>query len=158
MTFQTLLVVLVPLVLVTWLSISPRLPAKGFVTRNVPESFTVLSTEDVSRLKPFTFYASAAYCQPSSQILSWDCGGQLYPCSTGNIHWLLFFNSRRKLSRLHFIPSQPEVTGQIVQYWYVGFDPTISVRTRVRLFAWSQDWCSSSRSSSATKERTQRKC
>ena len=40
------------------------------------QSITQLSTTQISKFKPFTFFASAAYCDPSTTI-DWSCGGQL---------------------------------------------------------------------------------
>lgn len=39
------------------------------------QSITTLSTAQISAFKPFTFFASAAYCQPSTTI-NWSCGGE----------------------------------------------------------------------------------
>lgn len=36
-------------------------------------SITALSTSQISTFKPFTHYASTAYCQPST-TLTWTCG------------------------------------------------------------------------------------
>jgi hypothetical protein len=38
------------------------------------QSITALSAAQISSFKPFTFFASAAYCQPST-TLTWTCGG-----------------------------------------------------------------------------------
>ena len=54
----------------------PHLPmhvVKKAVTAT--QSLPVLSGAEISSFRPFTFYASTAYCQPP-QILSWQCGGQ----------------------------------------------------------------------------------
>ena len=39
------------------------------------DTFSVLSSMDVTSLRFFTYYASTAYCQPA-QILNWTCGSQ----------------------------------------------------------------------------------
>lgn len=38
------------------------------------QSVTALSQAQISTFKPFTFYASASYCAPST-TLTWTCGG-----------------------------------------------------------------------------------
>lgn len=40
------------------------------------QSITTLSTSQIETFKPFTFFASAAYCIPSTTI-SWSCGGEI---------------------------------------------------------------------------------
>ena len=37
------------------------------------QSITTLSTSQIEVFKPFTFFASAGYCQPSA-TLAWNCG------------------------------------------------------------------------------------
>jgi hypothetical protein len=39
------------------------------------QSITTLTAPQISAFKPFTFYASTAYCQPSATI-NWSCGGE----------------------------------------------------------------------------------
>jgi len=59
---------------------SPYLPVmKKAVARSLP----VLSSAEVSSFRPFSFYASTAYCQPS-QILSWQCGGRFLSIACEN--------------------------------------------------------------------------
>ena len=41
------------------------------------QSITTLSDAQVGSFKPFTFFASAAYCKPSTTI-NWNCGGNAY--------------------------------------------------------------------------------
>jgi len=43
--------------------------------QSVGDTFSVLSSMDVTSLRFFTYYASTAYCQPA-QILNWTCGSQ----------------------------------------------------------------------------------
>lgn len=40
------------------------------------QSITTLSTSQIETFKPFTFFASAAYCNPSTTI-NWSCGGEM---------------------------------------------------------------------------------
>ena len=47
-------------------------------TRAVPmlekrQSITTLSTSQISAFKPYSYYASAAYCKPAN-TLAWNCG------------------------------------------------------------------------------------
>jgi len=39
------------------------------------QAITALTATQISEFKPLTFFASAAYCNPSS-TLAWDCGGE----------------------------------------------------------------------------------
>ncbi|KAF8957116.1 alpha/beta-hydrolase [Flammula alnicola] len=68
-------------------------------------AFSTLSSADIAAFKPFSFYASTAYCQPS-QILSWTCGANCNANPT-------------------FKPVASGGDGVSVQFWYVGFDPTL---------------------------------
>ena len=58
---------------------SPYLP----VVKRAAQSLSVLSSAEISSFRPFAFYASTAYCQPS-QILSWQCGGQFLSIACEN--------------------------------------------------------------------------
>ena len=44
---------------------APRLQAR--------QSITALGTTAIESFKPYTFFASAAYCQPAA-TLAWNCG------------------------------------------------------------------------------------
>ncbi len=51
------------------------------------QSVTTLTSAQVSAFKPYTFYASASYCQPST-TLTWTCGGeQESPFYVDNSNW-----------------------------------------------------------------------
>ena len=39
-------------------------------------SITTLTAAQVSAYKPYSFYASAAYCNPSNTV-AWNCGGNV---------------------------------------------------------------------------------
>jgi len=39
------------------------------------QSISALSTTQISSYKPFTYYASVAYCKPA-QTLAWNCGAK----------------------------------------------------------------------------------
>ena len=55
------------------------------------QGITQISAAEISSFKPFTFFASAAYCQPSTTI-NWSCGGNAVVLSF------------RHLVLIHFIP------------------------------------------------------
>ncbi|KAI0364330.1 lipase [Pilatotrama ljubarskyi] len=67
---------------------------------------TLLPPDQVSAFKPYSHYASTAFCQPAS-TLSWTCGAN---CD----------------SNPSFIPVASGGDGVITQYWYVGYDPILS--------------------------------
>jgi hypothetical protein len=39
------------------------------------QSITTLTPAQVSAFKPYTYYASTAYCKPAA-TLAWNCGGE----------------------------------------------------------------------------------
>ncbi|PBK69070.1 lipase [Armillaria solidipes] len=66
-----------------------------------------LSDDQITAYKPYTFFAGAAYyCQPST-TLNWDCGA----LCAGNPD---------------FIPIASGGDGDDVQFWYVGYSPSLS--------------------------------
>jgi hypothetical protein len=68
-------------------------------------TITTLSTNQIKSFEPFSFYASTAYCQPST-ILNWTCGAN---CDANP----------------QFQPIASAGDGTDVQFWYVGFDSTL---------------------------------
>ncbi|KAK0489328.1 Alpha/Beta hydrolase protein [Armillaria novae-zelandiae] len=84
----------------------------GISGLNVPalhiraDAVTVLTDDQITAYKPYTFFASAAYCQPST-TMNWDCGS---PCA-GNSD---------------FVPIASGGDGDDVQFWYVGYSPSLS--------------------------------
>jgi len=62
-----------------------------------------LSSDETVAVQPFSYYAGAAYCQPST-TLTWSCGAY---CD-GNAG---------------FIPVASGGDGILTQFWYVGYDP-----------------------------------
>jgi len=64
-----------------------------------------LSTAEIQTFKPFTFYASSAYCQPET-LRQWTCGANCDANPT-------------------FQPIAAGGDGKDVQFWYVGIDPTL---------------------------------
>ncbi|EJF57711.1 lipase [Dichomitus squalens LYAD-421 SS1] len=66
---------------------------------------TALSTAQITAFRPYTHYASTAYCSPAS-TLAWNCGVN---CEAN--------------------PSFESIAsggdGDVTQFWFVGFDPTL---------------------------------
>ncbi|KAF8817628.1 lipase class 3 family protein [Phlegmacium glaucopus] len=69
------------------------------------QSITTLSSSQILSFKPFTFFASTAYCNPSTTI-NWSCGAN---CAANS----------------DFIPVASGGDGGSVQFWYVGFSPSL---------------------------------
>ncbi|KAK7686333.1 hypothetical protein QCA50_010557 [Cerrena zonata] len=69
------------------------------------QTITALSASQISSFKPFTFYASTAYCQPAT-TLAWSCGAN---CQANS----------------GFQPVASGGDGNVTQFWYVGFDPSL---------------------------------
>ncbi|KAF8887334.1 lipase [Infundibulicybe gibba] len=69
------------------------------------QSIAALSRAQISAFKPFSFYATTAYCSPAS-ILAWSCGTNCNANPT-------------------FHPIAAGGDGVDVQFWYVGIDPTL---------------------------------
>ncbi|THV02157.1 lipase class 3 family protein [Dendrothele bispora CBS 962.96] len=68
------------------------------------QAITALSTSQISTFKPFSFFAAAAYCDPST-TKAWNCG----------------LNCQ---SNADFITTASGGDGDAVQFWYVGFSPS----------------------------------
>ncbi|KAF8997862.1 lipase [Cyathus striatus] len=71
------------------------------------QSISTLSAAQVSTYKPYTYYASAAYCKPAT-TLAWNCGVN---CNARSV----------------FKPVASGGDGTIVQFWYVGYDSSLAV-------------------------------
>ncbi|KAG7445156.1 alpha/beta-hydrolase [Guyanagaster necrorhizus] len=65
---------------------------------------TTLTSAQVSAFKPYSYYASAGYCEPST-TLTWTC----VPCQANPV----------------FKPLGSGGDGGDVQFWYVGYDPSL---------------------------------
>lgn len=85
------------------LLLSPLLAAGKPITSR--QAITTLTQAQVTAFKPFTFYAATAYCNPSTTV-NWSCGGN---CN----------------SNPGFKPVASGGDGSSVQFWYVGYDPTL---------------------------------
>ncbi|KAF5324349.1 hypothetical protein D9619_011120 [Psilocybe cf. subviscida] len=79
--------------------------SRPLVQRAEVTTFSTLSASDISAFRPFSFYAAAAYCKPAS-ILASSCGVNCNANPT-------------------FKPIAAGGDGIDVQFWYVGFDPTL---------------------------------
>ncbi|KZT69278.1 lipase [Daedalea quercina L-15889] len=83
-------------------SVALAKPAPGLRAR---QSITALTTAQIDAYTPYTWYASAGYCAPS-ETLAWDCGTS---CEANP----------------DFEPVASGGDGDSVQYWFVGYDPTL---------------------------------
>jgi len=88
------------------LSTLPTLFASPLASRVRRQVITTLSTAQIDVFTPFTFFASTAYCDPSTTI-NWSCGAN---CEANP----------------GFIPTASGGDGSDVQFWYVGFDPSLN--------------------------------
>ncbi|KAI6149905.1 Alpha/Beta hydrolase protein [Pisolithus tinctorius] len=70
------------------------------------QTITGLTTSQIDSYTPYTYYASTGYCT-AAQTLTWDCGAD---CEANP----------------DFIPVASGGNGDSVQYWYVGYDPSLS--------------------------------
>jgi len=69
------------------------------------QTISTLSQGQISAFKPYTYFASAAYCDPSTTI-NWSCGTN---CQANK----------------GFKTVATGGDGVVTQYWYVGFDPSL---------------------------------
>ncbi|KAJ8482989.1 hypothetical protein ONZ45_g14754 [Pleurotus djamor] len=69
------------------------------------QSVSVLSSSQIAAFKPYTYYASSAYCQPQT-TQSWTCGTNC-------------------MNNADFIPVASGGDGKAIQFWYVGYDPNL---------------------------------
>ncbi|KAI0249660.1 lipase [Lactifluus subvellereus] len=70
------------------------------------QAITTLSSTQIDAFAPFTHFASGAYCNPSTTI-TWKCGAN---CDANP----------------DFQPVASGGDGDITQFWYVGFSPSLS--------------------------------
>ncbi|KAJ3512952.1 hypothetical protein NLJ89_g3222 [Agrocybe chaxingu] len=94
-----------PFLLLLWTILPAVQRVSSKPLRRVDANITTLSTSEIASFKPFSFYADTAYCEPS-QTLSWTCGQSCDANPT-------------------FKPIASGGDGMDVQFWYVGFDPTL---------------------------------
>ncbi|KZW02189.1 lipase class 3 family protein [Exidia glandulosa HHB12029] len=81
------------------------LPAAALCAVLPRQTPSALAAADISSFKPFTFFASAAYCPPST-TKTWTCGGD---CD----------------ALADFIPRATGGDGTVVQFWFVGYHPPL---------------------------------
>jgi hypothetical protein len=88
-----------------------------------------LTPSQISAFRPFTFYASAAYCRPA-QLSSWTCGSESLPpqlCLIRVFELLNLTIAENCKANPTFQPVAAGGDGNDVQFWYVGIDPTLKV-------------------------------
>ncbi|GAW06982.1 alpha beta-hydrolase [Lentinula edodes] len=68
-------------------------------------AITTLTTAQIEVYKPYTYYASAGYCSPTTTI-NWSCGTNCEANPT-------------------FVPVASGGDGDSIQFWFVGYDPTL---------------------------------
>ncbi|CAA7265174.1 unnamed protein product [Cyclocybe aegerita] len=69
------------------------------------QGISTLSAAQVAAVKPYSYYAAAAYCVPA-RTRAWDCGTN---CQ----------------NNAAFRPIDSGGDGGVTQYWYVGYDPNL---------------------------------
>ncbi|KAL5492619.1 hypothetical protein ACEPAI_4066 [Sanghuangporus weigelae] len=79
------------------------LESRAFLKR---QDFATLSPVQIRSFQSFSFFASAAYCQPDTTI-NWSCGTN---CD----------------ANAEFQPTASGGDGIVDQFWYVGFDPALN--------------------------------
>ncbi|KAF5312472.1 hypothetical protein D9619_002478 [Psilocybe cf. subviscida] len=78
--------------------------APTLVEISARQTITALNSAQIGVFRPFTHFASTAYCQPST-TLAWNCGSN---CQANS----------------DFIPVASGGDGSSIQFWYVGFSPS----------------------------------
>ena len=94
-------------------------------------TITTLTAAQISAYKPYSFYASAAYCNPSN-TLAWNCGGNVIDKTEPFV--TLTRTSANCNANPTFHPVASGGDGTVVQYWYVGYDSTHQVTSFPTLF------------------------
>ncbi|KAI0636124.1 lipase [Trametes polyzona] len=79
--------------------------AAALPTPDRRQTISVLTQPQIAAFKPYTHYASTAYCKPNT-TLHWDCGSNCQANPT-------------------FVPIASGGDGDLTQFWYVGYDPTL---------------------------------
>ncbi|TBU36393.1 alpha/beta-hydrolase [Dichomitus squalens] len=100
----------------SWFTLLTALSAITIGVRAVPAPHTLtirqdaiapLPSAEIAAFKPYTWFASTAYCDPSS-TKAWNCGENCDANPT-------------------FEPVNSGGDGNETQFWYVGYDPTLNV-------------------------------
>jgi hypothetical protein len=90
------------------------------------DSITALSASQISAFKPFSYYAATAYCQPAT-VLNKSCGGEhQFLHSSVKTFDIIQVNCDANTA---FQPIAAGGDGAKIQFWYVGIDPSLKVRT-----------------------------
>ena len=63
------------IIITTILTVGRRHPTVPEARLVDDRPFSVLPSAEISRYRPFTRYAGAAYCRPE-EVLAWNCGGR----------------------------------------------------------------------------------
>lgn len=115
---------LFPLLALTFSLVSASPAARYSVKAR--QSITTLTTTQISAFEPYAFYASTGYCSPSTTI-NWSCGGacffSYFALDEPENDISLAANCEANPS---FIPVASGGDGVDVQFWFVGFDPTLN--------------------------------
>ncbi|KAF8825526.1 hypothetical protein HHX47_DHR6000298 [Lentinula edodes] len=87
-------------------------------------AITTLTTAQIEVYKPYTYYASAGYCSPTTTI-NWSCGSARPTssfCVRGELILSLAANCEANPT---FVPVASGGDGDSIQFWFVGYDPTL---------------------------------
>lgn len=88
-------------------------------------AITTLTTAQIEVYKPYTYYASAGYCSPTTTI-NWSCGSArrltFSFCVRGGLISGLAANCEANPT---FVPVASGGDGDSIQFWFVGYDPTL---------------------------------
>ncbi|KAH8110750.1 lipase [Phellopilus nigrolimitatus] len=95
------------------------------ISKATADSISVLSNTEISAFKPFTLFASVAYCPPEKTI-DWSCGGKPDPCQKIQRKLDIRFRKAKCDTNSGFLPTASGGDGTDTQFWYVGFDPTLT--------------------------------
>ncbi|KAF7977985.1 hypothetical protein HWV62_1821 [Athelia sp. TMB] len=86
-------------------SVVASLAVRAAPSLNTRATTTALTTSQIDAYTPYTWYASTGYCE-SSTTINWSCGADCEANPT-------------------FKPVASGGDGDAVQYWFVGYDPTL---------------------------------
>ena len=110
------------------------------------QNISFLNGREIEEFKPYSYYAAAAYCDPSD-ILKWSCGGRCHRLTLKNIWQLIYCLSScagsqwtAKETLISSLRLQVEMGTQsnfvriVITIWggtdhgagFVGWDPTLS--------------------------------
>ncbi|EKM50554.1 uncharacterized protein PHACADRAFT_213468 [Phanerochaete carnosa HHB-10118-sp] len=93
------------LVLVAFAAVAQAAPRDFAAQQPIRTPIRALNDSQISAFRPYAFYASAGYCSPPT-TLQWDCGTNCEATPS-------------------FIPVASGGDSDNVQFWYVGYDPSL---------------------------------